>query len=97
MLAATKIFKNREVESALTYETEAQIARTMSYVRSINGRELPDPMVDWGQVLALVHELGELGERAVRECMSLNWGQGGGIFWSSVKKNMPESGLPAPL
>lgn len=76
-----KIFKGVEFE-----ESDAQLAMFMTYIRQIDDRPMPEPIVNKTQVDQIAYELGDLGCRAVRECFAENWPGGGGIFWDEVKK-----------
>lgn len=92
MLTLGRIFKSRlaSVSDDSAINVDAQLARLISYVRSINGQPMPDPIVDWKDVVAITHQLGDLGERAARECYEMTWPDGGQAFWSFREKHLPE-------
>ena len=70
-----------------------QIAICMQYVRMIDNRRLPPALTTWAEIENLVRELTPLGCNAVREAYLETWTSIGGLYWSDVKKNVPESGI----
>lgn len=72
-----------------------EIAKYMLFVRAINGQRMRTA-VTWGEIENICRQLGQLGCDAVRTNYMIRWPDldGEGLYWSEVKKNVPESGLP---
>ena len=89
MLVLPAMFKNRDITDDIEDASHFTAAKIMQYVRSINGRELPDFIGRWEDVVTLMHELGDIGCRAVYENYAIHWPDIGGLYWTEIKKNVP--------
>lgn len=90
-LVIPKMFKNREAIDDLEDASHFTAAKIMQYVREVNGVRLPGFIGDWQEVVNLMHQLGDIGCRAVYENYQINWPDFGGTYWTELKKNVPGS------